>query len=93
MSSNLLDEANFDSDNIDIQIGCRLRNKKEAVAVQKLARVLSDTIDKIGVEQKDEAYINSPLWQEVVQAAKEAYDVLMIDEDLDELIRQEKERK
>ena len=37
-------------------------------------------------EQNDSYYMDSPLWKEVTRLAKKAYDVMMLDEDLDSLL-------
>ncbi|KIE04386.1 hypothetical protein NF27_IC00040 [Candidatus Jidaibacter acanthamoeba] len=55
-------------------IGYSLLNEKEAELVEKVAKVLVNALDQIGIEQPDSAYINSPLWAEVVKSATEAYD-------------------
>ena len=69
-------------------IGWKLRNDDEAKYVGKAARTLKNAIDTLGAEQQNSVYLSSPLWQEVVKSSKEAYDVLMIDENIDDLIRQ-----
>ncbi|KIE04383.1 hypothetical protein NF27_IC00010 [Candidatus Jidaibacter acanthamoeba] len=55
-------------------IGYSLLNEKEAELVEKAARTLDKALDEIGIQQPDSAYINSPLWEKVIRAAKEAYD-------------------
>ena len=71
-------------------IGIVLRNYEELVYVQFLIQCLLRVIDKIGIEQPDSAYLNSPLWDDVVEAAKHAYEVLMKDEDLDALLERKR---
>ena len=73
-------------------IGIVLRNYEELVYVQFLIQCLLRVIKEIGVSQPDSAYLNSPLWDDVVEAAKHAYEVLMKDEDLDALLEAEEKR-
>ncbi len=73
-------------------IGVVLRNYEELVYVQFLIQCLMRVIKEIGVAQPDSAYLNSPLWADVVEAAKHAYEVLMKDEDLDALLAAEEKR-
>jgi hypothetical protein len=73
-------------------IGVVLRNYEELVYVQFLIQCLLRVIGKIGIEQPDSAYLSSPLWNDVVEAAKHAYEVLMKDEDLDALLEAEEKR-
>ena len=56
----------------------------------KLRELLS-LIQKNG-QQKDIFYMNSILWRHITQRAKEAYDVLIKDEDLDALLEAEEKR-
>ena len=74
------------------EIGLVFRSYEEMVYVYFLIECLQKIIDKIGIEQPDLAYLNSPLWDDVVEAAKQAYDVLMKDEDLDALLKAEEAR-
>jgi len=73
-------------------IGVVLRNYEELVYVQFLIQCLQRVIKEIGIKQPDSAYLNSPLWDDVVEAAKHAYGVLMKDEDLDALLEAEEKR-
>ena len=73
-------------------IGVVFRNYEELVYVQFLIQCLLRVIKEIGVAQPDSAYLNSPLWDDVVEAAKHAYEVLMKDEDLDALLEAEEKR-
>ncbi|PFX10333.1 hypothetical protein AWC38_SpisGene25630, partial [Stylophora pistillata] len=79
-------------DNSSEQIGWILSDKQEAESVKMVARALTRIIQEIGNDKPDSAYIDSPLWQDVVKKAKIAYDVLIEDEDIDELLRQEEAR-
>jgi hypothetical protein len=73
-------------------IGVVFRNYEELVYVQFLIQCLMRIIKEIGIKQPDSAYLNSPLWADVVEAAKHAYEVLMKDEDLDALLEAERNR-
>ena len=73
-------------------IGVVFRNYEELVYVQFLIQCLLRVIKEIGIEQPDSSYIDSPLWDDVVEAAKHAYEVLMKDEDLDALLEAEEKR-
>jgi hypothetical protein len=73
-------------------IGVVLRNYTELVYVQFLIQCLQRVIKEIGIKQPDSAYLNSPLWDDVVEAARHAYGVLMKDEDLDALLAAEEKR-
>jgi len=73
-------------------IGVIFRNYEELVYVQFLIQCLLRVIKEIGINQPDSAYLNSPLWNDVVEAAKHAYEVLMKDEDLDALLEAEEKR-
>ncbi len=89
----ILDECCFHEPNIAFEsVGWKLVNEQEAQKVETVAKALHKVTHTVGYDQPDSAYINSPLWQEVVQAAKEAYEVLMEDGDLDELLHQENAR-
>jgi hypothetical protein len=74
------------------QIGYTLKNDQELSAILDLIRKVKLVFTKIGMKQPDSAYLNSPLWDDVVEAAKHAYEVLMKDEDLDALLEAEEKR-
>ena len=89
----LLDSTDYlDNSKNPIAIGVTLRDKKEADYVRNVAQKLKKMIKEIGIEQPDSAYLNSPLWDDIVEAAKHAYEVLMKDEDLDALLEAEEKR-
>jgi hypothetical protein len=89
----LFDDADYRKDDPDpIMIDVTLRDKAEVKVVRNLISVLDNALNKIGIEQPDSAYLNSPLWDDVVEAAKHAYEVLMKDEDLDALLEAEEKR-
>ena len=89
----LLDEGDLNKKEYATgKIGYWFRNEREALAAHRVGILLKRVIDEVGIKKPDSIYLTSPLWQEVVQAAKEAYEILMEDEDLDELLRQENAR-
>lgn len=69
-------------------LGYILDNEKEGHLLKKISILLRRVGKELGRSQPDSVYLNSPLWQEVVQAAKEAYDYIMTYEDMDDLLRQ-----
>lgn len=90
----LLEEGNLDEElYATAKIGYWFRDADEASVAHELAKSLMCVIKKIGMDKPDSTYINSPLWQDVVQKAKIAYDVLMEDESIEELLKQEAARK
>lgn len=90
--ANIFDDACLNH-NPERQIGYLLRNQEEVEALKPLVKALQVVLDQIGIEKADAAYIDSPLWQDVVVAAKHAYEVMMEDEDLDALLDAEEMRK
>lgn len=85
----LLDELNMDEwQPGEDCLGYTLKNEQEGHLIHKVSSLLMRVIKEIGIEKPDTVYLTSPLWQEVVQAAKEAYDYIMTYEDMDDLLRQ-----
>jgi hypothetical protein len=82
----------LDNDSFKNAVDSIFRNQEEANIARQLAVTLDKTLDKIGIEQPDFVYLNSRLWDDVVEAAKHAYEVLMKDEDLDALLEAEEKR-
>lgn len=82
----------LDNDSFKNAADSIFKNQEEANIARQLAVTLDKTLDKIGIEQPDSAYLNSPFWDDVVEAAKQAYEVLMKDEDLDALLAAEENR-
>jgi hypothetical protein len=82
----------LDNETFEHSVDVIFRDQNEANIARQLALTLDKTLDKIGIEQPDSAYLNSPLWDDVVEAAKHAYEVLMKDEDLDALLEAEEKR-
>lgn len=87
----IFDEFSLDS-NPEKALGSILRDNKEIETINPVVNSLNRVLNKIGIEQPDSAYLNSPLWDDVVEAAKHAYAVLMKDEDLDALLKVEEDR-
>jgi hypothetical protein len=74
-------------------IGVILRDMSEIESLRRLGvklRTLQKWILRDG-EQKDSYYMDSDLWREITCLAKESYDLLMKDEDMDLLYRQQEE--
>lgn len=64
-----LDEREFDKFMQDIFL-----HKQEFLVCQKVGQLLYRVIKEIGTEQPDSAYIDAPLWMELVKAAQEAWE-------------------
>lgn len=73
-------------------IGVVFRNYEELVYVNFLSATLLRAINTLDENQSDEDYFHSPLWQDVIEAAKQAHAVLMKDEDLEALAEAERNR-
>jgi hypothetical protein len=82
----------LDNETFEHSVDVIFRDQNEANIARQLAVTLDKTLDKIGIEQPDSTYLTSPLWDDVVEAAKHAYEVLMKDEDLDALLEAEEKR-
>lgn len=87
----IFDEGDLE-ENPEEGIGLFLQNQAEVDALKPLVKALDVVLKQIGIEKSDSAYIDSPLWQDVVVAAKHAYEVMMEDEDLDALLEAEEKR-
>ena len=77
-----------------VELGDIFRTTDELNHVRQFGKKLREMhtwILKDG-KQKDSYYMDSPLWKEVTRLAKEAYDVMMHDEDLEALYEAEKVR-
>jgi len=61
----------------NFQEGITLFNEEETDAVIKVVLAIEKVYDEIDMQQPDEAYINSPLWDDVVSASQEAYDLII----------------
>lgn len=58
-------------------IGYVLLNQEEADILRPLYNALDDVCEKIGEKQPDSSYINSPLWDKVIETAKTAFEEFM----------------
>lgn len=68
-------------------IGIILIDEKECQVIRDLLNALKKVLAEIGVEQPDTAYINSPLWDEVVKRAQSAHTIFKYNDELYEKIR------
>jgi hypothetical protein len=57
-------------------IGWILEDEQEMQAVSKVIHAIDEVLNKLGTELTDEQYINSPEWQQVIEAAKSALPIL-----------------
>ncbi len=64
------------------QIGYSLYNEEEVQVIKPLIAALNQVMDEIDENQPDEAYITSPLWDEVVRTAGEAYEAFKKNDEL-----------
>jgi len=62
------------------KIGYSLVDESECRAMEPVVKALDDVYDIIGPEQPDSAYIDSPLWDEVVRASGAALKVFLANE-------------
>lgn len=85
----LLDEGDLDQKQYALdKIGYWFVDKKEALMCHGVAKSLKKISIALGHHKPDQIYLNSPLWQDVVASAKEAYDYIMSYEDTDALLLQ-----
>jgi len=93
MSFESLDNFNlFDEDELSKSgrelIGSSVYDQEELDAIYPVIQAFQRVLDEIGAKQPDSAYINSPLWDDVVRTANHAFDVLMENEPPDSIFRQ-----
>jgi len=67
-------------DSASDQIGYSLVDESECRAMEPVVKALDDVYDIIGPKQPDSAYIDSPLWDEVVRASGAALKVFLANE-------------
>ena len=77
----LEDTVNFAHTSVEEQIDYVLVDHNEANIIKPVINTLDIVCNQIGYEQPDTAYINSPLWDDVVNSAKAAFDVFMANEE------------
>ncbi|QHC23156.1 SCO4402 family protein [Streptomyces sp. GS7] len=75
LNVNILDDAAI-LDNPFNVIGYTLASDQEAEAMKALSDRLLQIIEEVGSESTDSAFMASPLWDGVVQAAKNALEVM-----------------
>ena len=66
------------------QINYTVYNQDELEVVMPVIKALEKVMDEIGRKQPDDAYIDSPLWNEVVKTAQHAFKFLMKKETMTE---------
>lgn len=71
----LFDDTKLAEDSESL-IGVILKDKKEAYLVASVCEKIQYIFDKYGYDMSDEAYISLPEWKCVLQAAKEAHEVI-----------------
>jgi len=74
-------------------LGWILRNQEEVTAIQKLMEILDIALFEIGEHKPDSAYLTSSFWDDVVEVAKKAFEVMMEGENLDALQEAENLRR
>ncbi|MFF2809614.1 hypothetical protein ACFVT2_21035 [Streptomyces sp. NPDC058000] len=75
LNVNILDDATI-LDNPHAVIGYTLASEEEAQAMKSLANRLLQIIEEVGSESPDSAFLASPLWDGVVEAANNALEVM-----------------
>ena len=75
----IFDDLDLDQDP-EGQIGYCLVNQAECNSIKPLTKALDEVLDRIGIEQPDVSYIESPLWDRVIETAKTALEVFMENE-------------
>ncbi len=68
-------------ENPEDQLGYSLVSQEEIDVMQSVIKALDAVYDQIGPKQPDSAYINSPLWDEVVESAQAALEVFLANEE------------
>ncbi len=81
MTSKPIDDIPLEEDP-EGQIGYSLYNEEEVQAIKPVMAALNRVLDEVGIKQPDETYISSPLWDEVVRTAGEAYKVFKKNDEL-----------
>ena len=63
------------------QLGYTLRDREEMTAVCKVVNAMNRVFHEIGQNKPDFAYMNSPLWEDVIKDADVAYKLLKANDD------------
>ena len=74
------DTVNLIDTSVEEQIDYVLVDYDEANIIKPVIQTLDVIYEQIGPEQRDLAYINSPLWDNVVEAAQTAFKVFIANE-------------
>lgn len=82
LSSEILENIPFEHYPPEEQIGYSIYNIKEITPILYLINKINLIVNEIGWDKKDEDYLNSPLWAEMVDAADIAYQELMKNENI-----------
>ena len=69
----LFDDTDL-AENPEDYIDYCLRNKQEAELLKPVTKAIDRLLAKLGNKRSDLEYISSPLWLEVIQTTKIAYD-------------------
>lgn len=72
----IYDEFDLD-ENPESKIGVIFVNQDEVDAIKPLVKVLDDIWYQIGPKKSDGEYINSPLWDQMIETATVAYEEMM----------------
>ena len=65
------------ADNPKDLIGYCLINKQEAELVCSVTKSIDKLLSELGNDLSDSEYISSPLWEDVIQSARQAYKVVI----------------
>ena len=76
----LEDTVNLPDTSVEEQIDYVLVDYNEANIIKPVIQTLDAIYEQIGPEQPDLAYINSPLWDDVVKEAQAAFKVFIANE-------------
>jgi len=76
----LYDDTQVATDPYD-WIGAVLRDEREAEAMVPVGRAIDRLLDELGKDKTDKEYIESPLWDDVVRAARAAFAIIDRPED------------
>ena len=72
----LLDDTFF-LESPEDEVGRCVDNLKQALAVQTVSRFLDEAVTEVGAQEKDETYIRSRVWPEVVSSSQRALTIIL----------------
>lgn len=58
------------------QIGYILKDENELLVIQRLTTAIDEVFEAVGKSRSDALYLNHPLWDNVIQAAKDAFELI-----------------